>query len=122
MIVSEKVEALFCGEPPPQPLSAAPRLKSIRTALWISLPLNVFGVFCWTGVPGAAIALWAWLRADAEMDRVRANAFSSEDAAAMIWLRNASGWMLGLCICSLALQTYLLTTSFYGDLWARLFG
>lgn len=114
--MSEKVDALFAGEPPPPPVEAAPRLRAIRAALIVATPLDLLGVLCWTGVPGAAITLWAWLQADGEMARVEAGEYSSEDAAAMMRLRSMSGWLLGFCVLSLLVQAYLLTTSFYSQL------
>lgn len=118
--MSEKVDALFAGEPPPPPIEAAPRLRAIRAALLMALPLDLLGVLCWTGVPGAALTLWAWLQADGEMARVEAGEYSSEDAASMMRLRSMSGWLLAFCVVSLLVQAMLLSTSFYGMLWAAL--
>lgn len=118
--MSEKVDALFAGEPPPPPVEAAPRLRAIRAALIVALPLDLLGVLCWTGVPGAAITLWAWLQSDGEMARVEAGEYSSEDAASMMRLRSVSGWLLGFCVLSLLVQAWLLTTSFYSMLWSIL--
>lgn len=121
-VAQEKVDALFSGEPPPPPIQAAPRLSAIRGVLWVSLPLNVLGVPCWTGVPGAALTLWAWLQADGEMARVAAGEYSSEDAAALMRLRTLSGWLLGFCVLSLLVQAFLLSTSFYTVLWSQFLG
>ncbi len=118
--MSEKVSALFAGEPPPPPVEAGPRLRMLRTALIIALPLDLLGVFCWTGVPGAALTLWAWLQADGEMAGVEAGLYASDDAAEMMRLRSLSGWLLAFCVVSLLVQAWLLTTSFYGDLWGWL--
>lgn len=118
--MSEKVDALFAGEPPPEPIAAGPKLRAIRAALLVALPLNLLGVLCWTGVPGAAITLWAWLQADGEMPRVEAGEYLSEDAANMMRLRTMAGRLLGFCVLSLVLQAYLLTTSFYSSLWSML--
>ena len=118
--MSEKVDALFAGEPPPPPVEATPRLAAIRSILWVALPLDLLGVPCWTGVPGAALTLWAWLQADGEMANVEAGAYSSEDAAALMRLRATSGWLLGFCVLSLLVQVYLLTTPFYGRLWTAM--
>ena len=115
----EKVDALFAGEPPPPPIEAAPKLRLIRGALIVAAPLDLLGVFCWTGVPGAALTLWAWLQADGEMARIEAGEYDSDDAAAMMRLRAVSGWLLGFCVLSLLLQAWLLTTSFYNHLWGR---
>jgi len=118
--MSEKVDALFAGEPPPPPIEATARIRALRAALVVALPLNVLGIFCWTGVPGAAITLWAWLQADGQMARVEAGAYSSEDAADLMRLRTLSGWLLAFCVLSLLVQAYLLTTNFYSELWGML--
>lgn len=118
--MSEKVDALFAGEPPPAPIEAGPKLRAIRVALLVALPLNLLGVLCWTGVPGAAITLWAWLQADGEMPRVEAGDYLSEDAANMMRLRTLAGWLLAFCVLSLMVQAYLLTTAFYNTLWSML--
>ncbi len=115
----EKVDALFAGEPPPPPIEAAPKLKLIRSALIVAAPLDLLGVFCWTGVPGAALTLWAWLQADGEMARIEAGEYDSDDAAAMMRLRVVSGWLLGFCVLSLLLQARLLTASVFNLLSGR---
>ena len=120
--MSERVDALFAGEPPPPPVEVGPRLRLIRAVLLASLPLNLLGVPCWTGVPGAALTLWAWLQADGEMARVEAGEYPSDDAATLMRLRTAAGWLLGFCVLSLLVQAYLLTTTFYNVLWSRLLG
>ena len=118
--MSDKVDALFDGEPPPTPRSAASKLRSIRHALLIALPLDVMGVLCWTGVPGAAITLWAWLQADGEMERIEKGEYSSDDAALLIQARRQASLLLAFCLLSLIFQAYLLTTSFYTELWSML--
>ncbi|MEL6349441.1 MAG: hypothetical protein AAFV53_40435, partial [Myxococcota bacterium] len=120
--MSEKVDALFAGEPPPPPIEATPRLRTIRNALIVALPMNLLGIPCWTGVPGAALTLWVWLQADSEMARVEAGQYASDDAALMMQYRAASGWLLAFCVVSLLTQIYLLTGSFYTDLWGSLIG
>ncbi|MFT4975729.1 MAG: hypothetical protein ACI8S6_001622 [Myxococcota bacterium] len=118
--MSEKVDALFAGEPPAPPREAVSKLRAIRVLLMVALPMDLLGVLCWTGVPGAALTLWAWLQADGEMARVEAGEYSSEDAASLMRLRTLSGWLLGFCIVSLMAQAYLLTTSFYSMLFSLL--
>ena len=116
--MSEKVDALFAGEPPPVLRNAQPRLRRIRRALLAALPLTVLGVLCWTGVPGAGIALWAWYQADEEVTHIEDDRYSSEDAAAILLVRRQAGWLLALAVLSLVVQVYLLTTPFYTVLWS----
>jgi hypothetical protein len=71
----------------------------------------LLGIPCWTGVPGAALTLWAWLEADAQMAAIKAGLYNSDDAATLIRLRSFSAWALGFCVVSLLLQIYLLSTS-----------
>ena len=118
--MSEKVDDLFAGEPPPPPIDAASRLRAIRIILWMAAPMNLFGILCWTGVPGAALTLWAWLQTDGEMSTLEEGVYTPDDAAQFTTLRNVSAWMLGFCVVSLIAQVLLLTTNFYTALWAIL--
>jgi len=118
----DKVDALFVGDPPPPPEAAAPVLRRLRALLWVAIPLNILGIPCWTGVPGAALTLWAWLVADGEMARVDAGAYHAEDAAALVRMRRLSAWVLGFCLVSLVIQVYLLSTPAYGQLHSWILG
>ena len=115
--MSEKVDALFDGDPPVAPTPAEPRLRSIRGILWVGIPLVVIGVPCWTSVPGAALTLWAWLATDAELPRIEDGEYSQDDAAKLIVLRRLASGALVLCVITLILQIYLLNTRFYERLW-----
>ncbi|MDP6931346.1 MAG: hypothetical protein QGG40_00450 [Myxococcota bacterium] len=115
--MSEKVDALFAGEPPPPPVALEPRLHRIHRLLYVAIPLDVLGIFCWTGVPGALLTLWAWLLADAERAHIEAQQVRPEEAARLARTRRLAGWLLGFCVFSLLLQTWLLTTPFYFELW-----
>ena len=118
----EKLDALFSGEPPPPPLEAGPRIQRLRRVLAVAIPLDILGIPCWTGVPGAALTLWAWLDSDAAMAAVETGQYSSVDAASLISLRRWSAWALGFCVFSLLMQAWMLSTPFYGVLYGWLIG
>jgi len=118
--MSDKVDALFSGEPPTPPVPAEPKLNSIRGILWVGVPLVILGVPCWTSVPGALLTLWAWLSADAEMPRIEAGDYSEEDASRLLRLRQRASWALVLCVVTLVVQIYLLSTHFYERLWGSM--
>jgi len=115
--MSEKVDALFAGDPPAAPEPAEPKLKTIRGMLWVGIPLVVLGVPCWTSVPGAVLTLWAWLATDAEIPRIEAGTYSKEDAQRLMRLRRRASQALILCVISLVIQIFLLNTHFYEWLW-----
>ena len=108
-----RVDALFSGEPPPVPLPAAPRIRRLERILAVAIPLDLLGIACWTGVPGAVLTLWAYLQADAEMARIDAGMYGGEDAARLLRLRSISTWTLYFCVASFLLQAWLFSTSFY---------
>lgn len=114
-----KVDALFAGDPP-APVDLRPALRRLRWLLWVAAPLNAAGVLCFTGVPGAALTLWAWLLADDGAGRVREGGVPADQGADALRLRDWAAWNLGLCVSSLLLQAWLLTTDFYEVLLARL--
>ncbi len=114
-----KVDALFEGEPPAPPPDPGPALRRLRVLLAVAIPLDLLGIPCWTGVPGAVLTLWAWLRADAEAARVREGAYDDDLAADFLRLRAWAAWALGFSILSLVVQAWLLTTPFYALLLVR---
>ena len=116
----QKVDALFSGEPPPPPIDAGRRIHTLKVMLAIAIPLDLFGIPCWTGVPGAALTLVAWLMADGDLARIEAGQFSSEDAATLLRLRTVSAWTLGFCVLSLLVQVWLLSTPAYPRLFEAL--
>jgi hypothetical protein len=111
-----KVDALFAGEPPPAPVAAGPRIRRLQRILAIAIPLDLLGIPCWTGVPGAVLTLWAYLQADAETARIDAGAYAGEDAARLLRLRSISTWALYFCVVSFLVQAWLLSTPFYAGL------
>ena len=119
---SPKVDALFSGDLPAPPGEAKRVVRIVMALLAAAIPMNLLGVPCWTGVPGAALTLWAWLRIDGESAAIDAGAYSAEDARRLRQLRTVAAWNLGLCVLSLLLQAWLLTTSFYEEAISRAVG
>ena len=111
---SAKVDALFAGELP-EPVNLAPTLRLLRLLLVVSLPMNLAGVLCWTGVPGAILTLWAWLVADGEASAVSAGVLDGAEAARGMGASIAAG-NLGLCVLMLFIEASLLATPFYEQL------
>lgn len=110
-----RVDALFAGEPPPPPREAGPTLRRLRVVLSLAIPLDALGIFCWTGVPGAALTLYAYLSSDAEMARIEAGEYSPDDAAALSRLRSISTFFLYFSVVSFLIQTALFTRGFYNE-------
>lgn len=117
-----RVDALFAGEPPPPMLEAGARIRRLRSVLMIAIPLNLLGIPCWTGVPGAVLTLWAYLTADNEMARIDAGQYSGEDAAVIMRLRTISTYTLYFCVVSFIGQAWLMSTSFYNLYFSWLVG
>ena len=118
--MSDKVDALFDGEPTPPPEAAGPRIQTLRRTLTIAIALDVLGIPCWTSVPGALLTLWVWLSTDTDIARIEAGAYRDEDAATILQLRQWATWALVLCVGCLVIQIALLTTSFYERFWGSL--
>lgn len=112
------MDALFDGEPPPPPIDAGPRILLLQAILAVALPLDLAAVLCCTGVPGAALTLWAYLMADAEVARVDAGRYASaDDAARVLRLRAVSGYAMAFTIVSFLVQIFLFATGRYDQLW-----
>ncbi|MDP2312988.1 MAG: hypothetical protein Q8P41_08790 [Pseudomonadota bacterium] len=100
-------------EPPPPD-----RLRRIERLLAVALPLNVLGVFCFTGVPGALLALVGWQLADEEVARVESGALAPEKGPRARRMRGFAFGQLGFALLSLALQASLFGMGFYDGLLA----
>lgn len=111
-----RVDALFGGEPALPPLDPAPRLRRLAVLLAVAIPLDLLGITCFTGVPGAALTLWAYLSADSEQALVQAGRYPDALSAARLGrLRQVALWAMVFTVCSLVLQIVLFTTTdFYG--------
>ena len=110
-----KVDALFDGEPALPPLDPTPRLRRLTLLLLVAIPLDVLGITCFTGVPGAVLTLVAYLQADAEQALVDAGRYPSEHQVVRLKrIRQLALWMMVFTLVSLALQVILFaTTDFY---------
>ncbi len=111
--MSDSLDDFFQGGGPPPEEVAPDRLPAIRRLARIGAVLSVAGPFCFTGVPGAAVALWAWYRADEELERVEAGTVPAERADAVRATRRAafrgvvlSGGMLTLQLVLFGMGAY----------------
>jgi hypothetical protein len=120
--MSSNVDALFSGEPQKKPVDVTARMRRIKRILWLAVPLDLFGIPCWTGVPGAVLTLWAWLATDSEVARIEAGDYTHTDAMRLLTLRRITFWALLFSVVSLIVQSWLLSTPFYLRLWGRLYG
>jgi hypothetical protein len=113
------VDDLFERE---RPVVAAPdRLRTIRRLLFFATPLNLLGIACFTGVPGAILTLLAWQLADEELARVDSGALPADRRAPVRGLRQVAFAQLGFCVLSLATQIALFGMGFYSAiLWGIL--
>lgn len=118
--MSERVDQLFAGEPPPPPIDAAARITTLRRTLGIAIALDVLGIPCWTSVPGAVLTLWVWMGTEADRARIVNGEYLEEDAAAIMALRRWASLALVFCVLSMLLQIFLLSTSFYERLWGSI--
>lgn len=107
------MDALFAGEPPPPPREAGPVLRRLRWVLGFAIPLDILGITCFTGVLGAALTLYAYLSADAEMARIEAGEYSAEAAAQLSRLRSVATTFLYFSVVSFLIQTALFQNGFY---------
>ncbi len=77
----DDLDELFGGGDAATPATPAP--TRVRTLVLAGFVLTVLGPTCFTGVPGAALALWAWYRADEDLARVEAGALPASAEAAL---------------------------------------
>ena len=110
-----KVDALFDGEPPLPPLDPTPRLRRLTLLLVVAIPLDLLGITCFTGVPGALLTLVAYLQADAEQALVDAGRYAeAHQVLRLKRIRQLALWMMVFTLVSLAIQVVLFAgTDFY---------
>ena len=117
-----RVDALFAGEPPIPKLDGKPIIRSIRRILWVAIPLDVLAIPLWTGVPGALLTLWAWLKADSAMRLVQDGRFDVADARVLRRQRKLAAWALIFISLSFLLQIWLMWKPGYTRIYSGLFG
>ena len=109
-----RVEVLFGGEPPRALVDPAPRIRRLTALLALAIPLDLLGITCFTGVPGAFLTLWAYLMADGEAAQVKAGRYpDGPSAARMLRLRTVSSWAMVFTILSFVAQIALFWGGFY---------
>jgi len=113
------VDDLFAPEPLPGGPPAPPpvdRLRRVRVILGVALPLNLVGVFCLTGVPGAILTLVGWQLADEEVARAEAGVVSKEQLPRARRARDFAFGQLVFVLLSLTAQVALFTFGVYDAL------
>lgn len=113
------VDDLFAPEPLPGGPPAPPpvdRLRRVRVILGVALPLNLLGVFCLTGVPGAILTLVAWQLADEEVARAEAGVVPKEQLPRARRARDFAFGQLVFVLLSLTAQVALFTFGVYDAL------
>jgi len=113
------VDDLFAPEPLPGGRPAPPpvdRLRRVRVILGVALPLNLVGVFCLTGVPGAILTLVAWQLADEEVARAEAGVVPKEQLPRARRARDFAFGQLVFVLLSLTAQVALFTFGVYDAL------
>ncbi len=88
--MSDTLDEFFDGGGTPPDAAPPDRLPGIRRLVRLGAVLSTLGPFCFTGVPGAAVALWAWYRADEELERVEAGAGDAAREADVVATRRGA--------------------------------
>jgi uncharacterized membrane protein SpoIIM required for sporulation len=113
-----KADELFTGDkPPPPPASPAPPIERL---LWLAMPLNLMGPFCFTGVPGAILSLWAWYLADEAMAKLDNGALPESFRKSLKTLKSTCFANLLLCMILLILQIIAFSLGIYQLLFQAL--
>ena len=107
------VDDLFSPEAPPPAPPPKDRLRRVDVLLAIALPLNLFGILCFTGVPGAILTLIGWQLADEEIARVESGALPQRQLGPARRRRNLAFAQLIWVMLSLTIQVVLFGIGFY---------
>jgi len=107
------VDDLFTDE---RAAPARDRLGRARALVAVAAPLVVLGPACFTGVPGALLALVAWQFADEELARAESGGLPADRARPAARLRGLAFGLLSLSILSFVLQIFLFAIGFYASL------
>lgn len=103
-------DELFSSE---APRPVADRLTKATVILGIAVPLNLLGVTCFTGVPGAILSIWGWYIAEEELQRVEVGALPADREKAARRVRTFGFTQLGIASVSLLAQLVLFGIGFY---------
>lgn len=114
------VDDLFSGEP--APAAPADRLRGVGRLLVVGGVLDLLGPFCLTGVPGAAVTLWAWYQADEEVARAEEGVLSPEAGRRARQLRSVAFGLLVFTAFSLLTQLALFGLGVYDAILAGILG
>lgn len=97
-----------------QPVVAAPdRLRTVWRLLIVAIPLNLCGITCFTGVPGAILSLLAWYLADEELGRVESGALPADRRDRVSRVRLIAFVQLVFCGLTLLVTAALFGLGFY---------
>lgn len=114
--MSDALDDFFQGGGTPPGEAAPDRLPGIRRLTRLGAALSVLGPLCFTGVPGAVVALWAWYRADEELERLEAGAVPDSREHDILATRRGAFRGVLLSGALLALQLALFGWGFYDRL------
>ena len=104
------VDDLFSSD---APTPIRDRLGRVAWLLAAATPLVLAGPACFTGVPGALIALFCWFTADDELARIETGVLPADRAPRARRLRAAAFSLLGLSAALFALTMALFGAGFY---------
>lgn len=106
------VDDLFGGgasaPPPPQD-----RVRQVYGLAALGFVLTLLGPCCFTGVPGAGVATWAWYRADEELARVEAGYLAPDRETDVRTARSVSFSGMVLAFVLVSVQLALWARGFY---------
>jgi hypothetical protein len=108
-----EVDDLFSGD---APIVVRDRLGRASRLLWVALVLQLLGPACFTGVPGAILALVGWQTADDELGRIESGVVSVTAEPRARRLRAFGFGQLVFALLSLSLQIVLFNLGVYD--WA----
>lgn len=105
------VDELFGGGKAPPP--SDDRLRVIVRWLVFGAILDLAGPCCFTGVPGAAVTLWAWYLADEEVTRAENGLLDPAVARRAVKVRATAFALLLVTSALILLQIGLFVVGFY---------
>jgi hypothetical protein len=110
--MSDGVDDLFGGGSS-APAPPRDRLRQVYVLAGLGLALTVLGPCCFTGVPGAGVATWAWYRADEELGRVEAGYLAPDREGDVRTARSVAFAGMALAFVITSVQLALWARGFY---------